>query len=318
MVKAKPLPYLHRGDHIAVVSPAGKVNKNQLSKGIRAIEEHGYHVECGEYVYTSHRGFAGTDESRLHDLLWAFRSPEIRAVFCSRGGYGSSRLLSTLVKRGLGNISKLVVGFSDITALQWALWTKWRLPSLSGLLVSELGGSITPESEAYFWKVVQGKSAPKLGFGTPSVKILRYGEVDGILMPGCLSIICSLIGTPFLPDLKDAILVIEDVGEVPYRIDRMLVQLKNAGVFDRISALVIGELLDSKAQSEIMTHDELHQRLTEILKDFKGPIITGIPYGHGKNRWTLPIGIPVKLTTNPFAIMTTEREKARPSTKKFI
>ena len=311
MVKLQQLPHLHPGDHIAVVSPAGKVNKTQLSQGIRAIEEQGYRVECGEYVYTNHRGLAGTDEARLQDLLWAFRSPEIRAVFCSRGGYGSSRLLSALVSRGLGNISKLVVGFSDITALQWALWAIWQLPSLSGPLASELGGGVTPESEEYFWKVVQGKSSPQLGFGTPSVEVLHHGKAQGILMSGCLSIICHLIGTPFLPDLKNAILVIEDIGEAPYRIDRMLVQLKNAGIFDRIGALMVGELLVANAQTEIMSRGELRQRLTEILKDFQGPVVMGIPYGHGKNRWTLPVGIPVKLSTDPFAIVTSGRHKAR-------
>jgi muramoyltetrapeptide carboxypeptidase len=300
MVKLQHLPHIRPGDHVAVISPAGGVKEAKLAQGIRAIEQRGFRVKCGEHVFASHRELAGSDEMRLQDLLWAFRSPEIRAIFCSRGGYGSSRLLEALAGRGLGNMPKLMVGFSDTTALQWALWTTWHLPSLSGPLVSELGGGLTSEAEEYFWTLAQEKSQSDLGFGSSPMEILRPGEAQGILLPGCLAIICTLIGTPFLPDLKGAILVIEDVGEAPYRIDRMLIHMRNAGVFRQISALIVGEFLQSDCHTEAISRLELRQRLSEILEDFPGPVVLGFPYGHGSNRCTLPIGIPVQLSTEPF------------------
>jgi len=285
-----------------VISPAGYVAESKLDKGIRAIQDRGFKVVRGPHLFSQHWEMAGDDDVRLHDLLWALRTPEIDAVFCSRGGYGSSRLLSILARRGIGNFPKLVVGFSDITALQWTLFATWKWHSLSGPLVTELGTSLSPESEESFWALAQGQSGTQLGFGNPPVDIIRHGEVEGILMPGCLAIICSLLGTPYMPDLTGAILVVEDIGEVPFRIDRMLLHLRNAGVFEQIAALVIGQFLTSDAKSDAISQPELSQRLVEILGDFPGPVILGIPYGHGQNRWTLPVGVPVRLSTEPFLL----------------
>jgi len=273
-----------------------------LNKGIRAIEDRGFKVSLGPHAFSQHWEMAGDDDTRLHDLLWALRTPEIQAVFCSRGGYGSSRLLSVLARRGIGNIPKLVVGFSDITALQWTLYALWQWHSLSGPLVTELGTSLSSESENSFWALAQQQSGKQLGFGNPPVDVIRHGEVQGVLMPGCLAIICSLLGTPYMPDLNDAILVVEDISEAPFRINRMLVHLKNAGVFDQIAALVVGQFLTSDAKTDAISQPELRLRLSEILKDFPGPIVMGIPYGHGQNRWTLPVGSPVRLSTDPFLI----------------
>jgi muramoyltetrapeptide carboxypeptidase len=302
MVKRHRLPIVRPGDLITVISPAGRTAESKLSRGIRAIEERGFKVRRGEHLFSQHRELAGVDDSRLGDLLQSLRDYESNAIFCSRGGYGSSRLLSVLARRGIGNIPKLVVGFSDITALQWALWTLWQWPSLSGPLVSELGGSLSPESENTFWALAQGDSPKQLGFGKPAIHVLRHGEAQGELMPGCLAIICSLIGTPFVPDLSGAILVIEDIGEAPFRIDRMLVHLKNARIFEQIGALVMGQFLKEDAKTESISQLELHQRINEILPDFPGPIVTNVPYGHGRIRWTLPVGVPVRLSTDPFAI----------------
>ena len=302
MVKRHRLPILRSGDIITVISPAGRTTGSKLNRGIHAIEQQGFKVARGEHLFSQHRELAGDDDSRLGDLLQALRNHESNGIFCSRGGYGSTRLLSVLARRGIGNIPKLVVGFSDITALQWALWTLWQWPSISGPLVTELGGSISPESEDAFWKLAQGNSHKQLGFGKPAVNVLRHGEVQGDLMPGCLAIICSMIGTPFIPDITNAILVIEDIGEEPFRIDRMLVHLKNAGVFEQIGGLVVGQFLKEDAKTEAISQSELHQRIDEIIPDFQGPIITNVPYGHGHVRWSLPVGVPVKLSTDPFGI----------------
>ena len=304
MVIQHRLPSIRPGDHIAVVSPAGIVKESKLHRGISAIEDRGFRVDRGKHLFARHRELAGNDNMRIEDLLWALRTPDIKAIFCARGGYGTSRLLSMLSRRGVGNIPKLIIGFSDTTALQWAMWTMWQWQSLSGPLVTELGGGITPEAEEAFWALTKKNPTPQLGYGVPSVEIIRHGEAKGILMPGCLAIICTLIGTPFMPDLSGAVLVIEDIGEIPFRIDRLLIHLKNAGIFDQISALVVGEFLQSDAKTDAMPRNELRQRLTEIIPDFHGPIVIGIPYGHNPNRWTLPVGITARLSTDPFAIET--------------
>jgi muramoyltetrapeptide carboxypeptidase len=302
MVTTRTLPVIRPGDRIAVISPAGRIKHSALNHGIQAIQDRGFQVVRGKNLLSKHRELAGDDSLRIHDLIWALRDPDIHAVFFARGGYGSSRLLPLLANRGLGTKPKLVAGFSDTTALQWTLWTTWQWPSLSGPLVAELGGTLTPESEETFWEIASGKSPARIGFGSPNVETVRPGEAHGTLMPGCLAIICTLIGTPFLPDMSNAILVIEDVGEAPFRIDRMLVHLKNAGIIDQIGGLVLGQFLDADACTDAISQQELKQRVTEILGDFTGPVVVGVPYGHRNNRWTLPIGIDVKLSTDPFGI----------------
>ncbi len=301
MVTYPKLPAIQPGDKIAVISPAGNVKESALRQGIRAIEAKGFKAQLGQHALIQYRELAGEDDQRIQDLLWALRDPDIRGIFFARGGYGSSRLLDILDRRGVGKQPKLLVGFSDTTAIQWALLKMWQWGSLSGPLVTELGGKLTPQSEGTFWESAQGNTR-SVNFDGAPVKVVKHGQAQGTLLPGCLTLICNLLGTPYMPDLSGAILVIEDIGEVPFRIDRMLVHLKNAGVFDKISALIIGEFLKSDAQTEAISHEELHQRLSEILSDFTGPIITGIPYGHGSNRWTLPIGLEALISTDPFRI----------------
>ena len=301
MVTYPKFPVIRPGDQIAVISPAGNVKDLALKRGIRAIEVKGFKVQLGQHALFQHRELAGKDDQRIQDLLWALRDPDVRGIFFSRGGYGSSRLLNILDRRGIGKQPKLLVGFSDTTAIQWALWKMWQWGSLSGPLVTELGGKLSSNAEDNFWKVAQG-NVKSVSFDVTPVNIVKHGEARGVLLPGCLTLICNLLGTPYLPDLSGAILIIEDIGEVPFRIDRMLVHLKNAGVFDRIGALIIGEFLKSDAKTKAISHNELHQRLSEILNDFPGPIITGFPYGHGSNRWTLPIGLETLISTDPFRI----------------
>lgn len=299
MVTYPKLPIIRSGDQIAVISPAGSVKDLALKRGIRAIESKGFKIQLGQHALSRYRELAGKDEQRIQDLLWALRDPDIRGIFFSRGGYGSSRLLNILDRRGIGKQPKLLVGFSDTTAIQWAMWNLWKWKSLSGPLVTELGGKLSTGDEDAFWKVAQGNVWSTNVDDTP-VNIVKQGEAKGVLLPGCLTLICNLLGTPYLPDLADAVLVIEDIGEAPFRIDRMLVHLKNAGVFDKIGALIVGQFLKSDAKTKAITNDELHQRLSEILNDFPGPIITGFPYGHGVHRWTLPIGLEALISTDPF------------------
>jgi muramoyltetrapeptide carboxypeptidase len=266
---------------------------------MRAIEAKGYKVKLGQHVLSQHRELAGNDDQRINDLLWALRDPDIRGIFFSRGGYGSSRLLNILDRRGIGKQPKLLVGFSDTTAIQWAMWKLWQWRSLSGPLVAELGGKLSTDDEDTFWKVAQGNIKSVNVDDTP-VNVVKHGEAKGVLLPGCLTLICNLLGTPYLPELNGAILVIEDIGEAPFRIDRMLVHLKNAGVFDQIGALIVGQFLKSDAKTKAISQSELHQRLSEILDDFPGPIITGFPYGHGTHRLTLPIGLDALISTDLF------------------
>jgi len=289
----KPQP-LKPGDTIAVISPAGPADKRRLQAGLKNLNQRGYKVvpfpsADGRYAY-----FSAQDPQRLEELTRSFTDPDVKAIFCSRGGYGSGRLLDLIDYRIVAENPKLFIGFSDVTALNWAFFTKTGLVSFSGPTVCEFGDGLSPATAGSFNELVSSTTAPEV-IWDGSLNAIRPGKATGRLFPGCLSIIVSLLGTPYLPDLTGALLIIEDVGEKPYRIDRMLTHLKNAGIFDKISALIIGSMVDcwqKKSDNEI----SLEEIVLDLTSSHSIPVYSGIPYGHHIERITLPVGVQAEIS----------------------
>jgi len=281
---------LRSGDLVRVISPAGPVDADQLNAGVARLEEWGYRVEVSPYALSRRGYLAGKDSERFEDLIAALFDPGVSGVFCSRGGYGITRLMDRVPWEGLSRREpRVFVGFSDISAFQLMLWLRCGWVSFSGPQVAKgLGGGITPRTAAHLRGMVDGRGVRgSWPDGEPVIlKSLQAGEVGGVLVPCCLSMLVSLIGTEYIPDLTNAILCLEDIGEPPYRLDRMFWQLAESGVLKEIAALVLG--------SFTWNDDEITDEVESIALDrFSGepfPIWSGLPYGHIDDRLTLPVG----------------------------
>ncbi len=298
-------PKLRAGDCIGVISPASpplSEKRQQYQAGLDYLRQRGYRILEGQHVLKEYGYLAGTDDERTEDLNHMFRNPEVRAIFCSRGGYGTPRILHRIDYEAVKKQPKILVGYSDITSLQLALYAKTGLISFSGPMVAvEMGKGIHPFTEKYFWRTITSPRLFSMKAKAPGFepKIYRKGIAKGKLLGGCLSLINPLIGTPYLPDFSDAILIVEDIGEDVYGIDRYLVQLRYAGILKVIKGLIFGQFLDIESEEKTSTPSlTLDQVIREHTHDLKIPILANFPYGHNDFKYTLPIGGTVELDCN--------------------
>ena len=284
---------LKPGDAVGVVSPAGPVNRNELNADLHFLKTKGFTVHVAPHVYDRQEYLAGNDEDRLSDLHDMFRNTEIEAVFCSRGGYGSLRLLDRIDYDLIRKNPKILVGYSDITALLTAISKKTGLITFHGPMVKGL--SSLPE-KAWRNLVQMISSEQPASFSPMSGYSLRGGKATGPIMGGNLSLICRLLGTPFMPNLAGCILFIEDRGEALYRLDRMLTHLALAGSLEGIKGLITGQFIDC---GEPATIDRL---IKERFTPMNIPMAAGFPLGHGPENTTLPLGILAELDTDVMAL----------------
>ncbi|RMD93620.1 MAG: LD-carboxypeptidase [Calditrichaeota bacterium] len=282
---------LQPGVTIGVVGPASPMIKSRLKKGLHYLEERGYRVKLGKHVFDEDGYFAGKDRDRAEDLNQMFRDPDIAAIFCTRGGYGSPRILPLIDYELIKKHPKILVGYSDITALQLAIFTKTRLITFSGPMVAvEMAKGMEPLTEYYFWQLLKDPERKIVITTKHGIKFLKPGKVRGHLLGGCLSMVCSLLGTPYVPDFDNAILFLEDIGEEPYKIDRYLTQLKLAGILHRIGGLILGKFEDCKPSSRTAPSLTLERIIEDITADLPIPVVTDFPYGHVDIKFTMPVG----------------------------
>lgn len=285
---------LRKGDLIAVVSPASPPQQSsRLARGVDALLEQGFRVRLGLSVGLEQGYLAGDDALRARDINDALMDPSVRAIFCTRGGYGSARLLPLLKWDALRENAKILLGFSDITALSLAAYAKAGMRTFAGPMVAaEFGSGILPATADALWDMLMRPvSKRELAVG-PDARTLRAGKADGPLLGGNLAVLTSLIGSPWLPSFKDSILFLEDVGEPVYRIDRMLLQLRYAGVFDGIAGVVLGRFTGIPDASK---DRPLLDVIEEYLLPLQVPVMHSISFGHIPDKITLPIGTPVAL-----------------------
>jgi len=289
-------PRLRPGDLIGVISPAGPVDASDLRPGLDLLVSRGFRVREAAHLYDRNDYLAGDDEARLSDLHAMFLDSEIAAVFCARGGYGSLRLLDRVDFELIRQHPKIIVGYSDITALLMAVYKKTGLVVFHGPMVQGLS-AISGDSLECLLKILTLEKP--VSFDSMEGNPLFMGAAEGPLLGGNLSLICHLAGTPFLPSLDGAILFIEDKGEPLYRIDRMLTHLSLAGQLKGIAGLIGGEFLDCGDTSAV---DRLLMAMASVLHV---PLVTGFPAGHGENNLTLPLGMPAHLDTRRMTLSTT-------------
>lgn len=244
-------------------------------------------MRVGSAVYHRDRYLAGTDCDRANDLNAMFADPAVRAVFAARGGFGAARVLEFLNFEAIRKDPKALVGFSDTTALQLAIYSRTGMVSYSGVTVcGDFTASGMPETtETSLWNALNlGRFDEMAG-----VTALRGRVAGGRLLGGCLSVVASLVGTGYMPDTGGALLVLEDVNEAPYRVDRMLTQLRMAGVFERAAGVVFGQFEGCEPERNVEgTVDDV---LREFSTSVAAPVFCGLPYGHAEGRRVLPIGL---------------------------
>lgn len=294
-------PRLRKGDLIGVVAPASPQRDDErLKSGMRYFESLGYNVLPGEHLWKRHGYLAGTDEERLADLNGMIRDPRVRMIIAGRGGYGVTRLLERIDYAALRRDPKIIVGFSDLTALCCALLVKSRLTSFSGAM---LGvdfwdtGNLDPLMEDTFWRAVT--SPRPLGRirqpeGSPIVP-LSPGSAEGWLLAGNLTLLASITGTPYLPKPDGAVLLVEEIGEEAYRVDRLLSQLYNAGIFGKINGLALGAFTGTKPTRVSVEPLPMEEVFAEYIGRAGVPAIGDLLYGHITTKLTLPVGVHVKI-----------------------
>lgn len=280
------------GARVAVVSPAAAAKAERVERGLEALRALGYDAQASEHMLD--RGplyFAGDDEARLSDLHHAFADDGIRAIFATRGGYGSNYLLEELDLDLIAESAKPLIGYSDLSAVQLWLLDQIQLPAFYGPMLSADFSREDGVHTASLQAALTGQTY-KVG-AEEGLRTLRPGVARGTLYGGCLSILTALLGTPFEPQTEGKLLFIEDTNEKPYRVDRMLWQLRQAGKLEGVRGIVFGEMLECEAPNK---PGLLEDAILSALEDFEGPIAIGLRSGHvSRANVTLTLGVEAEL-----------------------
>ena len=284
----RPAP-LHPGDRVAVIAPASAPHDAaRAAAGLDRLRAR-YAVELA-CAPNEHYGYlAAPDADRLAALNRCLARSDLRALFCLRGGYGTLRLLPHIDYKKARDNPTLLVGYSDITALQLALYMKSGWTSLSAPVVTEWGEADDATLDHFAQWAAGAVPGPLAGLDGAPLHPLNAGDAEGVLLGGNLSVLSRMIGTPYLPALDGAILFLEDVGEAPYRVDRMLMHLQLAGVLDDLAGVVLGRLSPPSEDPDRPTLSMDHV-VRDYFADRPYPVATGLQYGHFTPRLTMPIG----------------------------
>ena len=282
--------------HIAVVAPSGyAADREALTRAIARLQLQGHQVHDFCSAHEKHQRFAASDADRVAQLHAAARHPEVEIVIALRGGYGLSRLLPAIDFALLADSGKCFVGHSDFTALHLGLLAKTGAVSFAGPMICDdfSRPDVSGLTESHFWQCLSGPMNVELpASDNPSV------DVHGKLWGGNLSMIVHLVGTPWMPEVDDGILFIEDVNEHPYRVERMLLQLLHAGVLSRQKAVILGDFSGYRLTDYDNGYD-LPATLAFLRDLVPIPVLQGLPFGHTRDKLTLPIGASCRLRSGP-------------------
>ena len=283
-------PLLSAGARVALVAPAGPLRgPEELDASIANARSLGWEPISGANVLARHDYLGGTDAERLGDLNAALADDRVDAIWCVRGGYGSMRILPHVDWASLARRPRALIGFSDVTALHAAAGTRCGLVTYHAPTAR---GALTDFSRASLVRaVVEGRDSCGDAHGA---RTLRGGHARGRLVGGNLALLASLVGTPFAPDYRGALLLLEDIGEPAYRIDRMLTQLRLSGALDEIAGLVVGHFTESAPGHDLSPH-ALDALVAEAAGVAGVPAIAGAPVGHVDDQWTIPLGAVARL-----------------------
>jgi muramoyltetrapeptide carboxypeptidase len=305
---------LNFGDTIGIIAPASPPpDPKAIDRAAAALERFGFKPKLGKNVRARLGFLAGTDRERATDVMAMFTDKKVKAMICIRGGYGAGRILDRLDYAVIRRNPKILSGYSDITALHGALLKKANLLSIHAPMVNgALADPKVPEftKKSFFRTVMEAKPSGSIcqGYTGKTVSTLHRGVAEGRLVGGNLSLICAGLGTPFAPSFEGKILFIEDISERPYRLDRLLTQLWNAGIFDQVAGVAVGVNADcDEPKGKTMEYQQSGADVVkERLSTLKVPVVIGLPFGHVDLNATLPVGARAKLDANKGDLIITE------------
>lgn len=291
----KKLPRrLKVGDRIALIAPGSSIPEEKIEKAKENMLSLGLNPVEGRFIREKYGYIAGKDHQRISDIHWAFGDNTIDAIWCIRGGYGCTRLLPHLDYKLIQKNPKALIGYSDITALHMAIYKKTGLTTYHGPVASS---DFTPFTKNNAEQILlDAGDSHRISHHTPEeIEVLSSGKAKGKLIGGNLSLISAMCGTDYLPSAKGKIVILEDIDEKPYRIDRMLVQLFQAWDLNKAKGILLGEFKDCDSDSEKSL--TLSETLSNHFKDCGVPVMYKIPLGHIDDQATFPIGVEVEINT---------------------
>lgn len=278
-------PRLRNGDLIGVAAPCARFDPSRLDQGIACLQQLGFAVHVPEKIYDRKRYLAGDDLCRAAVINQLAADPDVKGIICARGGFGAMRMLSHLDWELIRTRPKLFVGFSDATALLTTVMQQAGLSVVHGPNLVSLAAPDAPTLDAFFAAVTGTLTGVTVDNGV----CLKPGRAEGMLAGGNLATLVHLLGTRFAPDFSGTVLFLEDVGEPAYKIDRMLSQMKMAGVFTHVSGVVTGSFIQCDQQ------EYLHDIFDDIFAEYNIPILMGLASGHGTTNLSLIMGRQVLL-----------------------
>ncbi len=292
------------GDTLGIIAPASAPpDAGAIDLAAAALENFGFKPRLAKNIRARHGFLAGDDRERAADVMAMFTDRKVKGILCLRGGYGAARILGRLDYEVIRRHPKILSGYSDITSLHCALARKVNLisihaPMLNGGLQDRNVPAFTRQS--FFRTVMEARPPGSICSGYPdkTVAALRGGMVQGRLVGGNLAVLCAAIGTPYAPLFKRKILFFEDIGEKPYRLDRMLTQLWNAGVLQQVAGVAVG-IHRNCEDPEARPGGEYRQTSEDVVRErlsrLRVPVVTGLPFGHIDLNATLPVGAMARL-----------------------
>lgn len=283
---------LLKGAKIAICSPAGKIKPEIVEDAVKVLEGQGWKVQVMPHALGEHGSFSGTPDERFADLRDAFADPDVRAILCSRGGYGVVHILDRLSELPVEDDPKWVIGFSDISAMH-ALMASKGIASIHSSMCSAIRrGPEDPDNAALF-DILRGERPAHIFEGH---KFDRQGIATGTLRGGNVAVIADLINTPYDMIQGDIILFIEDVAEPIYKIERILCQLKLSGVFDKLKGLIVGQFTEYKPDND---HPDMETMIADIVRPYDFPVAFNVPVGHVDHNIPLIESATVTLKVSP-------------------
>jgi len=286
-------PYiLNPGDTIAIVSPASKIDEKHVNSAVRQLEKLGYRVVVGEHALFRNHTFAGTDIQRSSDLQKMLDDPGVKAILCSRGGYGTLRTLQQISWRGFKKHPKWIVGFSDITALHFTLHNM-GYASIHGVMTAYFTDGEKPSKSLQTLMNALTGVPNKYTFKHSKYNVT--GQTSGVVVGGNLSVLHSLRGTPYDIDASGKILFIEDLAEYLYHIDRIMMNLKTGGMLEGLKGLVVGGFTGLKDNDTPfgMNYQEI---IIDAVKEYDFPVAFDFPAGHQPENYAIKIGCEAQLS----------------------
>ncbi|MFH7026330.1 MAG: LD-carboxypeptidase [Heteroscytonema crispum UTEX LB 1556] len=289
-------PRLQVGDTIGLIAPASIVESQDIEQAKQSLELLGLKVKLGTHILDRYGYLAGKDSDRAKDINNMFADKSVKAIIAMRGGWGCNRILPLLKYPLIRSHPKILMGYSDITSLLLAINARSRIVTFHGPVATSTWNEFTVD---YFKRILfdaEVVTMQNLNTNEGRLEVIAPGKARGKLIGGNLSVLCAMVGSPYLPSWNKSILFVEDIGEDVYRVDRMLTQLKNSGILNQIAGFVFGQCTNCNIEDE--PSFSLMQVLQDHMLPLKIPAWYGSMIGHIKDKFTVPVGVEVQIDAN--------------------